>query len=539
MPAAISSLLIPSREAEKARTWRKRLPRPSAGLPSRGAAAAPAGRTLLDDTAIARALTRIAHEILERNEDVSQLYLVAIPNGGVPLARRLAGSLRQIADVDVPVGVLDTTLYRDDLKMTGERPLLRRTEMPSAVDERVVVLVDDVVKTGRTIRAAMDALMDFGRPRMVQVVGLVDRGHRELPIKLDYVGKNVPTSPRETVCLRGRDGGPRGSPRGGAAARGSTGGGMIGRDLLGIEDLERSEIERILQTAIHMREVGEREVKKVPTLRGRTIVNLFFESSTRTRASFEIAGKRLSADVVNFSPSSSSMKKAESILDTARTLDAMDPDAVIVRHEVAGVPKAIADVLDAPVINAGDGAHEHPTQALLDLFTVQQEKGRIDGLTVTIVGDILHSRVARSNIYGFLKMGAEVRVAAPPPMIPPAIEELGVKAYTSLREALDGADVVMALRIQNERLAGSYFPSVREYAATFGLDRSKLHYAKEDAIVMHPGPVNRGVELSHDLADHRPSVILDQVRNGVAIRMAVLYLFAGRKREHGQTRRTS
>jgi aspartate carbamoyltransferase catalytic subunit len=206
---------------------------------------------------------------------------------------------------------------------------------------------------------------------------------------------------------------------------------------------------------------------------------------------------------------------------------------VIVRHRVAGVPKRIADVLEAPVINAGDGAHEHPTQALLDMLTVQHEKGRIDGLTITIVGDILHSRVARSNIQGFLKMGAEVRIAAPPPMIPPAVETLGVKAFTSLREALDGADVVMALRIQNERLAGSYFPSVREYSATFGLDRAKLRYAKDDAIVMHPGPVNRGVELSHDLADHRPSVILDQVRNGVAIRMAVLYLFAGRRRRPG------
>jgi aspartate carbamoyltransferase catalytic subunit len=279
-----------------------------------------------------------------------------------------------------------------------------------------------------------------------------------------------------------------------------------------------------------MCEIGEREVKKVPTLRGRTVVNLFFEASTRTRASFEIAGKRLSADVVNFTPQGSSLKKAESILDTARTLDAMDPDAVVVRHAVAGVPKRIADVLAAPVINAGDGAHEHPTQALLDLFTVRQQKGRIDGLTVTIVGDILHSRVARSNIQGFLKLGAEVRVAAPPPMIPAAVETLGVKAFTSLREALDGADVVMALRIQNERLTGSYFASVREYSATFGIDRAKLHYAKEDAIVMHPGPVNRGVELSYDLTDDRPSVILDQVRNGVAIRMAVLYLFAGRPR---------
>jgi aspartate carbamoyltransferase catalytic subunit len=306
---------------------------------------------------------------------------------------------------------------------------------------------------------------------------------------------------------------------------------MMGKNLLGIEDLEREDIERILHTAEHMREVGERVVKKVPTLRGRTIVNLFFESSTRTRTSFEIAGKRLSADVINFSSSSSSITKAESILDTARTLDAMDPDAVVVRHKVAGVPKRLADVISAPVINAGDGAHEHPTQALLDMLTVKIEKGRIDGLTIAIVGDVLHSRVARSDIYGFRKMGAEVRIAAPPPMIPPGIESLGVKAFTSLREALDGADVVMALRIQNERLAGSYLPSVREYAATFGIDRKTLGYAKDDAIVMHPGPVNRGVELAHDLADHRPSVILDQVRNGVAIRMAVLYLLAGRQRE--------
>lgn len=302
---------------------------------------------------------------------------------------------------------------------------------------------------------------------------------------------------------------------------------MIGTDLLGIEDLPRESIERILHTAERMQEVGHRVVKKVPTLRGRTVVNLFFEPSTRTRASFEIAGKRLSADVINFSPGSSSIKKAESILDTARTLDAMDPDAVIVRHKVAGVPKRIADVLAAPVINAGDGAHEHPTQALLDMFTVKQQKGRIDGLTIAIVGDILHSRVARSNIYGFTKMGAEVRIAAPPPMIPASVESLGVKAFTSLREALHGADVVMALRIQNERLSGTYLPSVREYSATFGIDRQTLRYAKEDAIVMHPGPVNRGVELSHDLTDHRPSVILDQVRNGVAIRMAVLYLIAG------------
>ena len=306
---------------------------------------------------------------------------------------------------------------------------------------------------------------------------------------------------------------------------------MMGRGLLAIEDLEREDIELILETAFHMKEVGRREVKKVPTLRGRTIINLFFESSTRTRTSFEIAGKRLSADVVNFSPSASSLTKRESILDTAKTLDAMDPDAVVIRHQVAGVPKQIADELAAPVINAGDGAHEHPTQALLDLMTVVEEKGRVDGLTVTIIGDIAHSRVARSNIYAFTKMGAEVRVTGPPTMLPAQVESLGVKAFRSLREALDGADVVMALRIQLERLAGALFPSVREYSATFGLDRAKLRFAKDDAIVMHPGPVNRGVELAHDLADRRPSVVLDQVRNGVALRMAVLYLLAGQKRK--------
>jgi aspartate carbamoyltransferase catalytic subunit len=303
---------------------------------------------------------------------------------------------------------------------------------------------------------------------------------------------------------------------------------MIGMDLIGIEDLTRSQIEKILHTSEKMQEVASREIKKVPTLRGRTIINLFFEPSTRTRSSFEIAGKRLSADVVNFSPSQSSLNKAESILDTAKTLDAMDPDCVVVRHKVAGVPLRIAEVLEAPVINAGDGAHEHPTQALLDMLTVYQEKGRLDGLTVAIIGDIAHSRVARSNIYGFLKMGAEVRVAGPPPMLPANIESLGVKAYTSMREVLEGADVVMALRIQTERLKGAFFPSIREYSATFGLDRAKLRYANDDAIVMHPGPVNRGVELSHELTDHRPSVILDQVRNGVALRMALLYLITGR-----------
>ena len=299
-------------------------------------------------------------------------------------------------------------------------------------------------------------------------------------------------------------------------------------DLLGIAELDASEIELILDTAESFKEVADRPIKKVPTLRGKSVINLFFEPSTRTRSSFELAEKRLSADSLNMSSSGSALVKGETLIDTARNLEAMSPDLLVVRHQHAGVPHLLAQRVDAGVINAGDGAHEHPTQALLDLLTVWEEKERIDGLAVTIIGDIVHSRVARSNIYGFLKMGAEVRLTAPPTMMPLGIETLGVKTFSSLRESLDGADVVMVLRIQQERLAGAYFPSIREYAATYGLDRAKLRYAKDDAIVMHPGPVNRGVELSHDLADHRPSVILDQVRNGVALRMAVLYLFAGR-----------
>ena len=231
---------------------------------------------------------------------------------------------------------------------------------------------------------------------------------------------------------------------------------MIGRDILGIEDLSREDIDTILETAERMQEIGNREVKKVPTLRGRTVINLFFEPSTRTQTSFEIAGKRLAADVVNFSVSGSSVSKRETLLDTAKTLDAMDPDAVVVRHKVAGVPHRLAKVLKAPVINAGDGAHEHPSQALLDMLTVREQKGRIEGLTITIIGDIAHSRVARSNIYGFKKLGAEVRVAGPPTMLPADVEKsLGVKAYTNLAEAIEGADVVMALRIQMERLEGA------------------------------------------------------------------------------------
>jgi len=299
------------------------------------------------------------------------------------------------------------------------------------------------------------------------------------------------------------------------------------KDLLGIADLGRDEIELILNTAESMREVGERPIKKVPTLRGKTVMNLFFEASTRTRSSFEIAEKRLSADNLNFSTAGSSLEKGESLIDTAMNLQAMAPDLVVIRHKHAGVPHMLARRLKAGVVNAGDGAHEHPTQALLDAFTIRQKKGRIAGLKVAIVGDIEHSRVVRSNIHLLTRLGAQVTVAAPRTLMPVEIGRMGVRVAHDLADAIAGADVVMMLRIQLERGARVAFPSVREYFNQFGLTVERLKRAKPDVIIMHPGPMNRGVEISSEVADGPYSVILDQVTNGVAVRMAVLYLCSG------------
>jgi aspartate carbamoyltransferase catalytic subunit len=299
------------------------------------------------------------------------------------------------------------------------------------------------------------------------------------------------------------------------------------KDLLGIAELAAAEIEMILDTAESFAEVAERPIKKVPTLRGKTVINLFFEASTRTRSSFEIAEKRLSADSLNFSSSQSALSKGESLLDTARNLQAMAPDLVVIRHMHPGVPHMLAGRLAAGVINAGDGAHEHPTQALLDAFTIRRHKGRLDGLKVAIVGDIQHSRVVRSNIHLLRKMGSEVTVAGPRTMMPVAMESLGVRVAFSLEEAIADCDVVMLLRTQLERHKLSLFPSAREYFKLFGLTPERLKAAKEDAIVMHPGPMNRGVEISNAVADGPRSVILEQVRNGVAVRMAILYLLSG------------
>ncbi|MCH7922659.1 MAG: aspartate carbamoyltransferase catalytic subunit [Nitrospinae bacterium] len=303
------------------------------------------------------------------------------------------------------------------------------------------------------------------------------------------------------------------------------------KDLLGCADLEDKEIMAVLEQADAFREISSREIKKVPTLRGKTVINLFHEPSTRTRASFEIAGKRLSADVVNVTASDSSVSKGETLLDMARNLEAMSPDVVVVRHASAGAPHSLARVLACGVVNAGDGAHEHPTQALLDCYTIREHAGKLEGLKVAIVGDIAHSRVARSNIYAMRTLGMRVTVCGPPTLLPVGIEGLGVEATSVMEEAVAGVDVIMMLRVQFERMGMAYFPSLREYSRFWCLTSDRLSLAKPDVLIMHPGPINRGVEIAHEVADGPHSVILEQVTNGVAVRMALLYLLAGGRRD--------
>ncbi|PIE71643.1 MAG: aspartate carbamoyltransferase [Deltaproteobacteria bacterium] len=299
------------------------------------------------------------------------------------------------------------------------------------------------------------------------------------------------------------------------------------KHILDIAALSRDDITQILDTADRMKDISERPIKKVPTLRGKTIILFFHEPSTRTKVSFDIAAKRLSADAIAVAASSSSMVKGETLSDTVLTLEAMKPDILVVRHSASGAPHLISQRINASVINAGDGTHAHPTQALLDMMSVRVAKGRLDGLKVAVIGDIAHSRVARSNMVGFTRMGADVHVFGPPTMMPPGLSAYGVTAAGSVDEAVADADVVMMLRIQKERQESHLFPTEREYAQTFGLSASRLALAKPDALVMHPGPMNRGVEINPDVADGNQSVILDQVTNGVAVRMALFYLLAG------------
>jgi len=300
------------------------------------------------------------------------------------------------------------------------------------------------------------------------------------------------------------------------------------KDLLGIRDLEKSEIEYILELALSLKEINARSIKKVPTLRGKTVVHLFYEPSTRTRTSFDIAAKRLSADTYSITGSTSSMVKGETLLDTLKNLEAMQVDVFVVRHSASGAPQMLAKHTPSSVINAGDGMHEHPSQALLDMLTIQEHKKRLDGLNVVIVGDIFHSRVARSNIWGLRKMGSRVTLCAPATLIPPHIEDMGAEVCNRLEDCLPDADVVMVLRLQKERQQQMLLPSLREYSTYYGINPARLKKAKPDVMIMHPGPINRGVEISPEVADGPYSVILDQVTNGVAVRMALLYLLAQR-----------
>jgi aspartate carbamoyltransferase catalytic subunit len=306
---------------------------------------------------------------------------------------------------------------------------------------------------------------------------------------------------------------------------------LSSRHLLGLEGVPKEDIVRILDTAESFREVLDRQIKKLPTLRGITVLNLFYEPSTRTRISFELAEKRLSADTINFSTSTSSVKKGESLRDTVQNIEAMKLDMVVVRHKSTGVPYYLTQCMDANIINAGDGAHEHPTQALLDMFTIRQKYGKLDGLRVVLVGDVKHSRVIRSNIWGLKTMGAEVVLCGPSTLMPYEVEQLGCETYTNLDEALEGADIVNVMRIQLERQQAGLMPSLREYTNLFGVTKDRLKRLNKNYTIMHPGPMNRGVEISSEVADGKSSVILDQVTNGQAVRMAVLYLLSGRKEE--------
>ena len=299
------------------------------------------------------------------------------------------------------------------------------------------------------------------------------------------------------------------------------------KDLLSLYDLSREEIVHILDTAEEFKKVSQRNVKKVPALRGKTVVNLFVEPSTRTRLSFELAEKRLSADVINVQADASSLRKGESLLDTVKNIRALQVDIVVMRHSAVGAPNFLSRELDCAIVNAGDGAHSHPTQALLDMFTMREKKGRIEGLNVTIIGDILHSRVARSNIWGLLKLGANVTIAGPATLVPKEFEQIGVRVCRNLKDAVKDADVINLLRIQHERQRTEYFPGIGEYAKFYGINPDSMKYVSPDALIMHPGPINRDVELAGEVADGNNSVILEQVTNGLAVRMAVLFLVAG------------
>lgn len=543
-----------------------------------------AARPVLEAPDIARVLTRIAHEIVERAKGADDVVLLGIPTRGVYLARRLADKLEEITGRTMPVGSLDITMYRDDLRLRPARALAR-TDIPGdGVDGRLVVLVDDVLFSGRTIRAALDALGDIGRPARYSSRSsstAATANSRSAPTTSARTSprrcgrRSRSCSPRRTVatpccsvCERpprpassstppyahqSRTDVPPARPHAAEPVRDRTPPAarpqarthdlqttehtQMKRHLISAADLTRDDAVLILDTAEEMARVADRPIKKLPTLRGRTVVNLFFEDSTRTRISFEAAAKRLSADVINFSAKGSSVSKGESLKDTALTLEAMGADAVVIRHGASGAPYRLATSgwIDGAVVNAGDGTHEHPTQALLDAFTMRRRLvgadagiGRgLDGRRITIVGDILHSRVARSNVLLLGTLGAHVTLVAPPTLVPIGVENWPCEVSYDLDEVLPKSDAVMMLRVQRERMNAAFFPTEREYSRRYGLDGDRMARMPEHAIVMHPGPMNRGMEITAQVADSDRCTAVEQVANGVSTRMAVLYLLLG------------
>ena len=522
-------------------------------------------RRIMDAQEIRRSLSRIAHEILERNRGVEDLVLVGIHTRGVILSQRLEQNILHFEGNCAPLAELDINLYRDDLQ-ARESPRVRPTKFPVDIHGKNVVLVDDVLFTGRTIRAALDALSDLGRPRQVQLAILVEPGPPRVADSGGLRGQERTHQPERrgqgTADGNGPDRGCNHRQAGAgdkmttpdAMALGNesqdvalTASASTRRNVLDLDDFTAEEITSVLDDTGAMVEVLRRDIKKVPTLRGRVVVTMFYESSTRTRISFEEAGKVLSADVINMSSSGSSVDKGESLLNTGLTIQAMGVDVVIIRHPHSGAPYLLARHLpQVSVINAGDGMHAHPTQALLDLYTMREKLGSLHGSKVVIVGDVLHSRVARSDLWGLTRMGAQVTLCGPTTLIPldllsgrDELEEdhpfAQVDVDTDLDRAIEGADVVMALRLQSERQQSGFLPSLREYIRRWQVTEERLARAKPGALVMHPGPMNEGVEISTALAHGENSVIEEQVTNGVAVRMALLYrLCAGRGNRIGE-----
>ena len=470
-------------------------------------------------------LHRLACQLIENHTDFSDTVLIGLQPRGVFLAQRLVAMLgKEYQVAGIQYGALDITFFRDDFRR-GEKPLAANTtDIPFLVEDKKVVFIDDVLYTGRSIRAALTALQSFGRPSKVELLVLIDRRFRKScrchqqrasGCQLGITGRrrrrlsHRKTSIETTLPIKH-----------------ITMNQLSVNHLLGIKYLTPEDIELIFTTADQFKEVINRPIKKVPSLRDITIANLFFENSTRTRLSFELAEKRLSADVINFSAAQSSVKKGETLIDTVNNILAMKVDMVVMRHPNPGAGVFLSQHVKVPIVNAGDGAHEHPTQALLDSYSIRERLGSVKGKKIVIVADILHSRVALSNIFALHMQGAEVAVCGPKTLIPKYIHELGVRVETDLKKALQWCDVANMLRIQNERLDIPYFPSTREYVQQYGLTQQILEEIGREIIIMHPGPINRGVELTSEVADGPQSVILDQVENGVAIRMAVIYLLA-------------